>query len=85
MRNKKFSLCLLVGIFLMSTVAFAQSGDKLPPINVKEYKLKNGLTVLMHQDHSTPCKRVPRRHRLRRERVGDEECRNRMLPQASTR
>ncbi len=45
---------MLVGIFLMSTVAFAQSGDKLPPINVKEYKLKNGLTVLMHQDHSTP-------------------------------
>ena len=45
---------MLVGIFLMSTVAFAQSGDKLPPINVKEYKLTNGLTVLIHQDHSTP-------------------------------
>ena len=29
-------------------------GAKLPPINVKEYKLKNGLTVVMHHDSSTP-------------------------------
>ncbi|MEQ1606829.1 MAG: pitrilysin family protein [Pyrinomonadaceae bacterium] len=42
-------------IFALATAAniFAQ-GDKLPPINVKQYKLKNGMTVVMHQDRSTP-------------------------------
>ena len=54
MRYLKLSSSLLVVIFVMSMVAFAQGGDKLPPINVREYKLKNGLTVLMHQDKSTP-------------------------------
>jgi zinc protease len=38
----------------MLTASIAQTTDKLPPINVKEYKLKNGLTVLLHEDHSTP-------------------------------
>ncbi len=54
MRFKKFSICLLVSMVFMTLSAFAQSADKLPPINVKQYKLKNGLTVLFHQDHSTP-------------------------------
>lgn len=54
MRYLKFSGTLLIVIVLMSMSVFAQSADKLPPINVKQYKLKNGLTVVMHQDHSTP-------------------------------
>ena len=54
MRYLKISGVLLVVIIFMSIGTFAQSGDKLPAINVKEYKLKNGLTVLLHQDHSTP-------------------------------
>ncbi len=29
-------------------------GNPLPPINVTEYKLANGLRVLLHEDHSTP-------------------------------
>ena len=51
MRNQRISIYLLIAILAMSLSTFAQS---LPTINVKEYKLKNGLTVVMHQDHSTP-------------------------------
>lgn len=54
MRIPRISVLSLIAILVMSLSAFAQSGDKLPPINVKEYKLKNGLTIVMHQDHSTP-------------------------------
>lgn len=53
MRIKRLSFLFLVVLFVTGTNIFAQ-GDKLPPINVKQYKLKNGLTVVMHQDHSTP-------------------------------
>ncbi|HVF29765.1 MAG TPA: pitrilysin family protein, partial [Pyrinomonadaceae bacterium] len=48
---------MLVVLSLISTAAIAQkngNGDKLPPINIKEYKLKNGLRVLFHEDRSTP-------------------------------
>ncbi len=45
----------LVAVSLLTVTAFAQrSGDQLPPIAVKEYKLKNGLRVLLHEDRSTP-------------------------------
>ena len=54
MRYLKVSSVLLIVMILMSVSVFAQSAEKLPPINVKEYKLKNGLTVVMHQDASTP-------------------------------
>ncbi|HEY0050481.1 MAG TPA: pitrilysin family protein, partial [Pyrinomonadaceae bacterium] len=32
----------------------AQSGDKLPPIKYTEFRLKNGLRVIFHEDRSTP-------------------------------
>jgi zinc protease len=54
MRIKELFVSLLVLAFVMSTASFAQKGDKLPPINSKEYKLKNGLTVILHEDRSTP-------------------------------
>jgi zinc protease len=55
MRIKEIFVCLLVIVSLTTTAAFAQkNADKLPPINVKEYKLKNGLRVLLHEDRSTP-------------------------------
>ncbi|MGI8542171.1 MAG: M16 family metallopeptidase [Aridibacter sp.] len=38
----------------MTTIVSAQKGDNLPKLNYKEYKLKNGLRVIMHQDKSTP-------------------------------
>ena len=53
MRMKAIFASLLLATFL-SIGAYAQAGDKLPPINYKEYKLKNGLTVVLHQDRSTP-------------------------------
>src|ERR1044071_42874 len=30
------------------------AGRVLPPIKYTEYRLKNGLRVIMHEDHSTP-------------------------------
>jgi zinc protease len=38
----------------MTTMVSAQSGDKLPPIKYTEFRLKNGLRVILHEDHSTP-------------------------------
>jgi hypothetical protein len=50
MRIKKIVIGLLaVVVFASAMSVAAQNSDKLPPINVKEYKLKNGLTVVMHQ------------------------------------
>jgi hypothetical protein len=54
MRNRNISFLLLVVSLFVTTNSFAQGGDKLPPLNIKEYKLKNGLTVVMHRDTSTP-------------------------------
>lgn len=53
---RKFAL---VSIFLMIAASmplslFGQGSEKLPPIAVKEYRLKNGLRVILHQDSSTP-------------------------------
>lgn len=39
---------------IMTTNIFAQKSDKLPKLNYTEFKLKNGLRVIMHQDKSTP-------------------------------
>ncbi|MEQ1922735.1 MAG: pitrilysin family protein, partial [Pyrinomonadaceae bacterium] len=54
MRNVRILGSLMLAVLLAATSTFAQSGGKLPPINVKEYKLKNGMTIVMHQDRSTP-------------------------------
>lgn len=53
MRSKIFSCLLLMSALLLTVNTFGQAA-KLPPINVKEYKLKNGLRVLFHHDPSTP-------------------------------
>ncbi|MBA3353642.1 MAG: insulinase family protein, partial [Blastocatellia bacterium] len=45
----------LMAVSLLSMAAFAQkSGADLPPIKTKEYQLKNGMRVIMHEDRSTP-------------------------------
>jgi len=57
MRTKQIIAGFLVLAFaLVSTAStsFAQKSDKLPPIKSKTYKLKNGLTVILHEDKSTP-------------------------------
>lgn len=58
MRIKQIFASVLVLATIMSTAISAQKGDKLPPINSKSYKLKNGLTVILHQDKSTPIATV---------------------------
>ena len=57
MRTKQMIAGFLVAAFAMvsmSSTAVAQKGDKLPPIKSTTYKLKNGLTVILHEDKSTP-------------------------------
>ena len=51
---KRFSFLFLALSLFISTNVFAQSGDKLPKVKIKEYTLKNGLRVIMHPDESTP-------------------------------
>src|SRR5438132_11190097 len=52
MRYQRFAIVLMIAVFILSGSALAQ--DKLPPIKVQEYTLKNGLRVVMHPDNSTP-------------------------------
>ena len=54
MRSKQILAVFLILAAFVSQAVFAQKGDKLPPINSKTYKLKNGLTVILHEDKSTP-------------------------------
>ncbi len=54
MNFKRTFVFLVTLTLLMTTFVSAQKGDKLPNINYKEYKLKNGMRVIMHQDKSTP-------------------------------
>ena len=51
---RKYSLVFLVVALLVPISILGQSSSKLPKINYKQYQLKNGLTVVMHQDASTP-------------------------------
>ncbi len=51
---RKMILFLLVSILSLSAMAVAQKGDKLPKVNYEEYKLPNGLRVILHRDSSTP-------------------------------
>lgn len=53
MRSKILSYLFLMSAFLLTVNTFGQA-EKLPPINVKEYRLKNGLRVVTHLDKSTP-------------------------------
>lgn len=49
-----FALLLVIAVSLSATAPAQVAAGKLPPINVKEYKLKNGLSVILHRDTSTP-------------------------------
>ncbi|MGH9948113.1 MAG: M16 family metallopeptidase [Pyrinomonadaceae bacterium] len=54
MRSKIFSIIFAMAAVSMCVNTFGQKADKLPSMNIKEYTLKNGLRVVMHQDDSTP-------------------------------
>ncbi len=52
---KRGTVFLFALSMIMTTTVFAQRSDtKIPPIKYEEYKLKNGLRVILHQDRSTP-------------------------------
>lgn len=55
MRTRSAFFALLVVFSLMTTTISAQrSVGLLPPVKFTEYRLKNGLRVILHEDHSTP-------------------------------
>src|SRR5512141_1535802 len=65
MRLRTLAVALLVFAMLTPATTFAQRKNRaanasqaaaapLPPINYTEFKLKNGLRVILHEDHSTP-------------------------------
>ena len=54
MKSARMFLSMLVLALLTATAILAQKTDQLPPIKYTEYKLKNGLRVIMHEDRSTP-------------------------------
>jgi predicted Zn-dependent peptidase len=55
MRIKEIFAGLLVTVSIMSITAIAQkNGNKLPALKIKQYQLKNGLRVVLHEDKSTP-------------------------------
>jgi len=47
----KHTMFVAAGFFLVTTVATAQG---IPPLTHERYTLDNGLTVILHEDHSTP-------------------------------
>jgi len=52
---KRSVSAMLVFFISLSTMSLAQSANtKLPKLKYEEYKLKNGLRVILHEDKSTP-------------------------------
>ena len=54
MSIKKLSGFLLILFSLMGSNVIAQKGTDLPRLQYEDYRLKNGLRVIMHRDTSTP-------------------------------
>src|SRR5215204_6527074 len=54
MQIKKIFASLMVAVFLTTSILAQKGTDKLPPLKIKEYQLKNGLKVVLHEDRSTP-------------------------------
>jgi zinc protease len=58
MNIKKFFVFYFAIFLLVPNIIFAQNATKLPAIKIEEYNLKNGLRVILHEDHSTPIAAV---------------------------
>src|SRR5215207_6260642 len=54
MKVMKFFIALFVLVSVMTTLVSAQKSEKLPKLKYEEFRLKNGLRVIMHVDKSTP-------------------------------
>jgi zinc protease len=50
---RSLSVAFLALLSLTANI-FSQSADRLPPVKVTEYTLKNGLKVVLHPDDTTP-------------------------------
>lgn len=50
----RLSVTAFLLISLMSTIVTAQKTEQLPKLKYTEYRLKNGLRVILHEDKSTP-------------------------------
>ncbi len=50
----KSTLMLVLSVGFLVGMVNAQKVDMLPKINFEEYRLKNGLRVILHEDKSTP-------------------------------
>ena len=54
MRLRSAFAAMLVVFSLATAYVSAQSRTALPPVKFTDYRLKNGLRVILHEDHSTP-------------------------------
>lgn len=54
MKLMKIFIALSLIVSFMTTMVTAQKSEKLPKLKYKEFRLKNGLRVIMHVDKSTP-------------------------------
>src|SRR4051812_12284706 len=54
MRFARYFSTLILALMLLTVSSLGQSADKLPPVKVTEYTLKNGLRVVLHPDNTTP-------------------------------
>ena len=54
MKLLKVFIALSLLVSFMTTLVPAQKNEKLPKLKYKEFRLKNGLRVIMHVDKSTP-------------------------------
>jgi zinc protease len=48
------SLLVLFSLMMSTIFSFAQNNQTIPPIKYEEFRLKNGLRVIMHVDRSVP-------------------------------
>ncbi len=54
MRIREMLTGILILLILAAVSVTGQKADKLPSLKIKEYRLKNGLRVILHEDKSTP-------------------------------
>ncbi len=54
MLNRLFLIVMFAALLGLPLGVTAQKTERLPSVKVREYKLKNGLRVILHRDTSTP-------------------------------
>jgi zinc protease len=54
MKNRRSIVFLIAVVLMTASLVNGQRTDQLPKVSFKEYKLKNGLRVILHPDRSTP-------------------------------